>query len=320
VNNHRCAQNATLKIHINKPEIEHFIPQKYAINTNKRNYCTMSRNQQGKFWLLTIPHAGFTPYLPDGCCYIKGQLEKGEETEYLHWQILVCFTKKVRLQAVRTTFGDVHSELSRSAAANDYVWKEETRVAGTQFELGNLPLKRNSKEDWDLIKENAKKGKFDDIPSQVFVGHYRTLKMIHKDYMAKPPDLTTVCGIWYTGVPGSGKSHMARERYPNYYLKPCNKWWDNYQAEDNVIIDDLDLNHKVLGHHLKIWADKYAFLAESKGSALYARPKQIIVTSNYKISDIWFEDPVLCEALKRRFIVTEFNFVYNRNNEIIEIE
>lgn len=261
--------------------------------------------------MATFPVTEFIPYLPPQCCYIKGQQEIGQETNFHHWQVFVCFERKLRLQGVREVFGTKgHYELSRSAAAVDYVWKEETRVEGTQFELGELPMKRNSKTDWDKVKQSAKRGALDEIPSDVFINHYRTLKLIHKDYMERPKDQENVCGIWYTGIPGSGKSHMARERYQDYYLKPCNKWWDNYQNEENVIIDDLDKNHKVLGHHLKIWSDKYAFLAESKGSAIYCRPKFIVVTSNYKIEDIWFEDPILCDALKRRFIVTEFNFKY----------
>jgi len=43
--------------------------------------------------------------------------------------------------------------------------------------------------------------------------------------------------------------------------------------------------------HLKVWGDHYPFTAEGKGYTLdKIRPKRIIVTSNYRISDI-YEDP-----------------------------
>ena len=84
---------------------------------------------QGIYWLLTIPHAEFLPYLPPNCSYIRGQLELST-TGYLHWQLLVICTKKCRLAAIRKLFGPVHCELSKSEAANEYVWKEETRVEG----------------------------------------------------------------------------------------------------------------------------------------------------------------------------------------------
>jgi len=60
---------------------------------------------QGVYWLLTIPQEQYTPYLPDACAYVKGQLEQGGETGYLHWQLLVVFKRSVRLRAVRSTFG-----------------------------------------------------------------------------------------------------------------------------------------------------------------------------------------------------------------------
>lgn len=90
---------------------------------------------QGRYWILTIPENSWGPHagLPDGPVYVKGQLEQGEGG-FRHWQVLCCFPKKVRMQRVKQVFGkEAHCELSRSEAANEYVWKEETRVAGTSF-------------------------------------------------------------------------------------------------------------------------------------------------------------------------------------------
>lgn len=262
------------------------------------------RHPQGKYWLLTIPHQHFVPYLPPGVTYIRGQLETGAENGFLHWQVLACFNNRVRLSAVKHVFGEqAHCELSRSEAANLYVWKEETRVAGTQFELGALPLNRNNPDDWKRVKQLAKEGKLEDIPEDIYIRFYRTLKTIKRDFMVAPANLENVCGVWIHGPPGVGKSHKARQDYPNAYLKPCNKWWDGYQEHENVILDDFDKNHECLGHHLKIWTDKYSFIAETKGGAMQIRPKKVVVTSNYTIDQIFGTDGVLTAALQRRFHV-----------------
>lgn len=257
---------------------------------------------QCRYWLLTIPANSWNPptELPSTLAYVKGQQEVGA-SGYQHWQVLAVFKKKVRRSAVKSAFtNETHCEPSRSEAANDYVWKEETRVPETQFVLGELPFKRNCKTDWELVKRKAKDGLIDEVPADVFINHYRTLKQIAMDYMVKPADLLSVCGIWIHGPPGVGKSHYARNNYPDSYAKMCNKWWCGYQNQKSVLIDDLDMNHKVLGHHLKIWADRYSFIAELKGYAVTIRPERIIVTSNYRIDQI-FEDPAMCDAITRRF-------------------
>lgn len=119
------------------------------------------------------------------------------------------------------------------------------------------------------------------------------------------PDLNYLPGIWVYGRSGCGKSRWARASYPGAYLKNINKWWDGYQMERDVIIDDWDPDHNKLKYHLKIWADRYAFTAEIKGGAIRIRPNWIIVTSQYH--------PQLCfdaetySAIERRFIIYKFD-------------
>lgn len=65
------------------------------------------------------------------------------------------------------------------------------------------------------------------------------------------------------------------------------------------------MTHLYLGDHLKIWTDRYGFRAEVKYDTGPIRPKKIVVTSNYKITDLW-TDPNITEPLLRRFKVIEY--------------
>lgn len=264
---------------------------------------------QARYWILTIPAVDWTvpSELPPAIAWLRGQQERGD-SGFEHWQLFVAFRKKIRLNGVKSYFtNSTHAEPSRSEAAEQYVFKEDTAIAGTRFDLGQKVFNRGLPADWKRVKDLAKHGKLEEIDPEVYVKYYNTLKNIAKDSMCKPDDLENVCGTWIWGPAGVGKSRKARIDFPNAYFKMCNKWWDGYQLEDNVIIDDLDLNHGVLGHHLKIWADRYSFIGEAKGGALHVRPKQIIVTSNYSIETI-FTEPALQEAIKRRFTEINMNF------------
>lgn len=101
---------------------------------------------------------------------------------------------------------------------------------------------------------------------------------------------------------GTGKSRHVRGTYADAYIKSAaTEWWNGYNDEAVVIIEDLDKYHLKLGYHLKIWSDHYPFPANIKGSGeRMIRPEKIIITSNYTPEEIWDDDKTT-DPINRRF-------------------
>lgn len=95
----------------------------------------------------------------------------------------------------------------------------------------------------------------------------------------KPYDKPDLRGIWLYGPSGCGKSSSARLHFPDSYPKMLNKWWDGYQDQKSVIMDDVGPHQRCLGDHLKLWADRYGTILEAKGHALIDHFTDFIVTS-----------------------------------------
>lgn len=263
---------------------------------------------QARYWLLTIPWEDFTPYLHPDCSWIRGQLEKGSDTGYLHWQIFVAFKKKVTLRNVKFLYGDhCHAEASRSKAAQEYVFKVDTRVAGTQFDLGKKPMDRTSSKDWDSIVNSAREGAFSDIPGDVLVRCYGNIKKIRVDSLKPVAQEKRVFVFW--GRTGSGKSKRAWDEasFDAFPKDPCTKFWDGYVGQPNVVIDEFRGSIGI--SHLLRWLDRYPTIVEVKGSSVCLQATTVWITSNISPDD-WYPDldQDTKNALKRRFTqVVHFN-------------
>lgn len=178
-----------------------------------------------RFWLGTLYDWIVPENLPAGCVWLRGQQERCPTTDRLHYQLIAGFSKPQRLSAVKRIVSAGHWESTRSEAADAYVWKEDTRVDGTQFELGRKPLRRNNERDWEKVRTLAKEGKLDEIPADIFVCHYRTLQAIAADYATPTPIVREVHVFW--GETGTGKSKRAWEEagLSAYTKDPRSKWW-----------------------------------------------------------------------------------------------
>jgi hypothetical protein len=262
--------------------------------------------RQGIYWLLTIPEDDWAPCLPEGVTWIRGQLESGATTGYSHWQ-LVCGTRsKVSLRGIKELFGDsCHAELSRSEAASAYVWKDETAVDGTRFELGEKPFNRSASTDWDSIWELATRGDFLSIPADIRVRHYRTIRSISADF-AQPIGMVRTCDV-FIGPTGTGKSKLAWERagMDAYVKDPNSKFWCGYSGQRIVVIDEF--RGRIDVSHLLRWLDRYPCNVEIKGSSVPLCCESFFITSNLEV-DQWYPelDTDTLEALKRRIKVTHF--------------
>jgi len=265
----------------------------------------MSR-RQGVFWILTIPHHEYTPWLPSCCGWSRGQLELAE-SGFLHWQLLVAFSSKKSLAQVREVFGPYHSELSRSEAAAEYVWKLDTRVEGTQFELGSRPFRRNSKPDWDAIWNSAVSGTIDEVPAPLRLLHYRTIRSISADY-ARPRAIDREVFVFWGGT-GLGKSRRAWDEagMDAYCKDPRSKFWCGYTIQEHVILDEF--RGGIDPSHLLRWLDRYPVIVEVKGSSRPLLAKKFWITSNVSPDDWYPElDAETRSALRRRYtLVVHFD-------------
>jgi len=253
-----------------------------------------------RYWLATLYGWTVPTQLPSGCCWIKGQQETCPTTGRLHHQVIFGLSGPQRLSWLRSTFGGGHHyEPSRSSHADAYVWKDETAVEGTRFELGRKLLRRNSSVDWEQILSHAKEGNIGQIPADVQIRYYRSLKGIAADHH-RPIGIEKTVNVFH-GRTGTGKSRRAWEEagvcaYPK---DPRSKWFDGYKGEENIVIDEfrgtIDISH------LLRWLDRYPVRVECKGSSVPLQATKIWITSNLAPTDWYPElDEQTREALLRR--------------------
>lgn len=275
-----------------------------------------ARNQHTN-WCFTIHYGGpgqLSPTEADAIIerlkskskYLIAGRETAPSTSQRHYQGYLQLLRRARLSELKKYSSVIHWEPAKGTAEQnrDYC----TKSCGDDFvEHGDScevdPGKREQKR-WADTRKAATEGRIEDVPDQIYVQHYASLRHIMRDHLKCPADASDVTGLWIYGLTGSGKSRYARATYgtdpSQLFLKPINKWWDGYRQQPYVLLEDFGKDHAVLGYHLKIWADRYAFPVEIKGGTIACRPEKIIVTSQYHPRDIWSDAETL-DAIQRRF-------------------
>lgn len=226
-----------------------------------------------------------------------------------HLQGFICFNNARYFAAVKKLLPErCHIEVMKGRIEHNEAYVSKENLAFTKGEppLTQAQKGQMEKDRYAAAIELAKEGKIDQIDADLQVRHYNTWKQIYKDNPPKLDCNDKLENFWYFGPSGCGKSSSARRNYPNAYYKLPNKWWDGYKGESEVIIEDLDPSHADhMRYHLKLWCDHGPFRAETKGGSIMARPRTIIVTSQYSLEQI-FSDAESLAALARRFTLVPY--------------
>jgi len=261
----------------------------------------MSRNRN---WVITLNNYQNTELFDNVICkYIAYSKEVAPTTGTPHLQGYVSFINaKTHQQVKKLLPGCFVSAMLGSIAQNEtYCSKSGTLVERGEKPISNDNKGRAEKLRWQRARDFAKNGDLDSIDADIFIRCYSTLKTIKKDYQTKPAPSDVKC-FWIYGSTGTGKSYSVETTFPDCYKKSMDdlKWFDGYQGEDVVYLEDIDKYQVKWGGLLKRLADRWPMQASVKGSMLYIRPKIVIVTSNYRIEDIWSDEQTV-DPLLRRF-------------------
>ncbi len=271
----------------------------------------MQQQQRSRDWCYTLnnyTNEEYDKFKLIVCTYHVIGKEIGESNTP-HLQGYIYFPSARTWSATKKKFCErVHIKsryrTSTIAQAAKYCRKENNYI-----EIGEEPMSQQEKGDsqkdkFRELNDYAKSGNLDAIDKLCpyeYTRHYNTWKRIAYDHLKKPEPLNELTNLWIYGLSGTGKSYWAH-RLKSFYIKECNRWWDNYRGEDNVIIEDLDPKQaSFMVRYLKIWGDYYAFPCQEKFGKRYLRPKRIIVTSNFTIEEFMVEHPVSLVPITRRY-------------------
>lgn len=286
--------------------------------TRSRGWCFTINNP-------TVDDSIHVDALRSHAVYYCFGVETGQECGTLHFQGYVYFKHPVTMQRIKRLLPRAHLEPQRGSCkqAIEYCKKD-----GDFEEWGDAPDaggKLTQRERWRRLIELAEHGDLESIksefPGEYFRYHERIRSLRIRPAAVLQGDLEHE---WWYGGTGTGKSSTLWRLYPTHYAKELNKWWDGYQDEEVVAIEEWAPKNECTASFLKVWADRYPFPAQIKGGSLKKiRPRKVIVLSNYTI-DQCFPNCEDRDPIKRRFKVVNFPFTFNpsehlTNNIIAEL-
>lgn len=254
----------------------------------------------------------------NGASYLVYQDEIGDNGTR-HIQGYVEFTSQKRFATLKKSvaFARAHMERRRGTAgqASEYCKKKDSAVEGTTFEFGQIS-KQGKRSDLDAVKKLLDDGaSMQDIANEHFGSFIRYHRAFGAYRNLVKPEIRDVEVIVLFGAPGTGKSYWAYHAYPDLWSKPPGQWFDTYQGEETILIDEMAGDH--IGYRTLLrMCDRYPLLVPVKGDFVYLRHTRVIICSNFHPNN-WYDMTRYTDAGYSTF---EESPLYRRINCMVELK
>jgi len=250
-------------------------------------------NKVGRTWVFTVNN--FTEKDIEWAMSLevkKAVISKeiGEEGTP-HLQGACTFKRVYTFKQVKKLHGNAHWEPAVAAQDFNYCKKDGSEVIRDEDNS-----KQGARTDLDRVRKQMQEGAtLRDI--SLTCNNYQELQFAEKflkyneDHLPKG---TKVCVYWYYGNTGTGKTKAVLDACSPFI--PINfKWWDGYEGQDAVLLDDIRPDWSKPSELLRL-LDPYRFQyrVECKGGSRALLATKIYVTCPWHPNDFWKdtnEDP-----------------------------
>jgi len=275
------------------------LPVNFGPLQSKEWIGNMSR---AKNWCITLnnPEGQCLEFKEDIMQFLICGLEKGEKGTQ-HLQGYVQFKSRLRLNQVKVIWPRAHLEVAKGKPSQNvtYCSKEKhvhqhgtlQQGQGTRNDLNELKNIIDASGSWDAIREHN---------YGASIRYRRALQQDIRDQRKHRQWETKLYIHW--GDTGTGKSRYCHENFPNAFWKTRGEWWDGYEGQEIVIIDEF-YGWLPIGDLLRL-ADRYPMLVPVKGGFEKFVAKEIHITSNKPWEEWWpnVTNERVLSAFKRRII------------------
>jgi len=172
---------------------------------------------------------------------------------------------------------------------------------------------KGKRTDIDVIRDLVKDGaSFKEVLEQS--SSFQSVMWAQKalPYYEAPRSVKTEV-FWYWGPTGTGKSHLAWEEAGTDAYAPVSfKWWDGYDGQENIVLDDIRSDWATYNQFLQLF-DKYPMRIECKGGSRQFLGKKIWVTSPYD-PPAFFQlgEEAIDQLVRRVTLVKSFSVVHTQ--------
>lgn len=221
----------------------------------------------------------------NGVRYICFGIEHCPDTGRDHLQGYVQFVNRKRLGGAKQLLaGTPHLEPQRGTSDEA---REYCRKDGRFHEYGTY-TSQGKRSDLDniriLVRDGASELAIADAHFGSYLRYYQGINRYRTLLYANRPR-SDIRIIVYWGATGLGKSRRAMHEFPEAYWKPKGEWWDGYNSEEVVIIDEF---YGWMSYDFCLrMCDRYPLITQVKGSSVPFMAKTIVFTSNVPWTEWW---------------------------------